>query len=496
MSGATRPRILPPPPRRRDWWLAGVTAGALLGAAELVLVAWIGPAPPERLALALGAGSALLVALPCLVLGVLLRLARRRPPHAALVGCVLGAMLAAPVLGGLLATGTASDARSWLALAFAVGAGGVAARLGANLEAGGLPLPGISVLAIAALLVAAGETASRLAAIATPRGLALAGVLAIAIALAGTRLALRGVRHRTVSPARWTLGALGALSLLVAAAFASRVLPWLVSDGTLPAIAAGPPNLLLVDLGTVRADEPAPVGIELLASEGVPYTLEASGERGASESIGAGDLLEALAGRGYAAGAILRDPDRAGTVPVLHRDVRPGAALWLAQFGHHVSAGPVFRVLPSRALERVGLGGRVRAPGEIASDARGWLVRWRMDQSHSPFALLIDFSDSRRAHAEDGADLATVSIRNLLRDLGVDTRTLVFAAVVRRDPNGARVEAALSPPAVPGLTHDASDRPTALTREALASALLALADLDEATHPTLPGVVWRRERTP
>ena len=75
-----------------------------------------------------------------------------------------------------------------------------------------------------------------------------------------------------------------------------------------------------------------------------------------------------------------------------------------------------------------GLGGAVRAPGQLASDARGWLLQ--RGASPIPFFLLVDFRCLEPAGEAGGADdeEAVASLLDHLDQMGLAGRTVVVLA--------------------------------------------------------------------
>ena len=245
-------RILPPRPRRRDWAAAGLCAGLLLGLAEWALLWAAGLPLPPRLAFFLFVATALLVAIPATLSGVILQRVGVSLSHSAVVGALVGPLLVAPVLGTFVASvarsesagtaGWAITAAGLLAIVGAAVAGALAGRTFDRLEDGGLAMSGPVVFGLAAALLAIGEAVS--AGDAGARSLLPAALLLLGVAVLAT-VAVRITARRGSVP--WPWGRTLALLLGVAAVapFAPRALPWLLYQGYDRPAQVGPASVLL-----------------------------------------------------------------------------------------------------------------------------------------------------------------------------------------------------------------------------------------------------------
>lgn len=488
-------RVLPPPPRRRDWGFAGAAAGAFLAASELALAGAAGHSPTPRLSAALALAAMALVVAPAWSAGFALRILGRRPSHAALCGSLLGMLLAAPALGAALGALVAGGPPAWsslLALVLAALAGLAAARLAHRLEEGGVVLPGATLLLAAALCVGAGEWMDEVARVSGPHAIAASLAVAALLAGIGTFLVRRARHQRSLSPAPWPRALLVATLAAVLASLGPRAIPWILVDVTLPPLGEAPPALLAVDLGRLRADDPLPLGMELLAHEGVSFAVEdAPSWPGALAALGLGAVVDALAARGYATSVLLRDPARAAGWPEARVDTSPGPGAWLERFGARTAGGPLLASLGGDRLRAIGLGARVRSPRDVAAEASAWLVAWRSDRSHAPFALFVDLADDRARTPEDAVDAASADLRDLLQQLEMAPRTLVVAVVARVAAGGERVlEIAIGLPATERARISEVAAPVRSEARPLATALAALPDVAPGAPVPLPGVEW------
>jgi len=437
--------VLPPRPRLVDWALGGAAAGLLLGSAEATLVWLDGSALPPRLAgLAVVAG-ALLVAVLALLVGLVLRLLGRRPSHSALAGALVAPVLAAPVVAGAVgAAGSIQGAALGLALAGVAGV--VAARLAARLEAGGIPVSGLLVLAPIALLAAIAEAGPRgLRLVRSPQlGLELAPwALALgALVLLAYALSLLGSRERALPPG---FGATLVASALFAALTCALpvVVPFLMLDPTESvAVAAAPPNLLVLDLGRATSDPASNAGLEstrlvALASDGVRYdVVRRETPNGVASALLAGDggsLLALLASRGYATAAVAPTPARVARLGAAELDVRRGPGGRLKETAPRMSGAALLAALPPAPRGALGVAAPLRSDVELASDAGRWLGAWRATRARVPFCLVVDFGDD----GPPPSDAALARLLDPLHDLDAGTTTLVLAG-------------AASPPGVEG----------------------------------------------
>jgi hypothetical protein len=428
--------LLPPRPELRDWPVAGACAGLLLGLAELALAAPLG-SPPTRLGLLTIAAPAFALACAAFAVGCALQLLGLRPSHSVLVAWVTGLIplaSAAPIglphpgaspLLGLAAFG--------LAAVGMLGVSAVAARIADRSERAGTPARGILWWSATALLVAAGERiwlgpgSTQAAWLA---GLCLAGAAAAcAIYLAA--------RRRGASPPRAPFGRI-LVALVLAAAAAAAVpwaLPWLLTERELPASGDAPANILIVALGSASrtaAGTDSNAEASFGGWTGIRYEPLVPEPGDALESLlslpdGAA-LVPALAADGYRTAMIRTDAGVGHDFGARQVDGRPGALAQLRGDLRWLAAAPWLAGPGRRALERLGLGGDVRTPEQLSSDARGWLLR--QGASEGPFFLLVDFRhrDSAVAAAPELEDAALTALLDHLDQVGLSQRTLVVLA--------------------------------------------------------------------
>ena len=490
--------LLPPRPALGDWPVAGACAGLLLGMAELALAAPTG-SPPPRLAALTIAGLALALACASFGVGCVLEILRVRPSHSALVAWVTGLIAlatAAPLalprpgaspLAGLLAFGLVAA----LVLSVSFAAAGIADRS----ERAGIPARGILWWGATALLVAAGEriwlgpeaTGARWGALLA--GLWLAGALAVCSIYL---IARRQGASQPLAPFGRILVML--VSAAAAAAAAPWALPWLLAERDLPAPGSAPANILIVALGAASRTAATQSHAEdsFGGWTGIRYEPLVPEPADALEALltlpdGAA-LVPALAADGYRTAMILTDPGVAHDFGVRQVDGRTGDRAQLEGELRWLAVAP-WLVGPGRgALQRLGLGGDVRTPDQLSSDARGWLLR--QGASAGPFFLLVDFRrrESASAAAPEQEDAALAALLDHLDQVGLGQRTLV--ALVR---TGGLREPPLTILVRPPLAWPGSSGTQVALRPVQASELGAtlrkLARGDGKTPVEFPGIV-------
>ncbi len=490
--------LLPPRPSLRDWPIAGACAGLLLALAELLLAA---PSrPPPGLALLGVASLALALALAAWLLGAGLQALRRRPSYSALVAWVAGliplaaaAPLALPREGvsGLLSFGLLGIASlAALGMAFA------AAQLADRSERSGTPASAILWWGATALLVSAGERAWLGPG---PAGAGLTALLAgfwlagAAAACAVYLLAHRRGASRPRAPFGRILVALVAAG--VGAAGAPWALPWLLAERVLPAPGNAPANILIVALGsasrTAAATE-SQAEVSFGSWTGIRYEPLVPEPAEGLESLltlpDGAPLVPALAADGYLTAVIRTEAAVAHDFGARQVDGRPGARAQLEGELRWLAAAPWLAGPGRRALGRLGLGGDVRTPGQLSSDARGWLLR--QSASAGPFFLLVDFRrrESAGAAAPEHEDDAVTALLDHLDQVGLSQCTLVVLARTGgwREPP---LRVVVRPPlAWPGSAGDSTAARPVQASE-LSATLRKIARGDGKTPVAFPGVV-------
>jgi len=435
LSGASV-YLLPPRPALRDWPVAGACAGLLLGLAELALAAPTGPPPPRLAALTIAA-PALALAGASLAVGSAQRLLQARPSHSALVAWVTGLIALAPVAPlGLPRAGSprlAGLAAFGLAAALVLGVSLLAARVADRAERAGTPASGILWWGATALLVAAGE---RIWLGPSPAGAAPAALLAgLWLAGAGAAcavylLARRRGASRPVAPFGRILGVLAVAA--AAAASAPWALPWLLAEREVAAPGDTPANILIVALGAASrtaAGTAAPADASFGGWTGIRYEPLVPEPADALEALltlpDGVALVPALASDGYLTATICADAGIARDFGAREVDARLGARARLEGELRWLAAAPWLTGPGRPALARLGLGGDVRTPEQLSSDARGWLLRRSV--SAVPFFLLVDFRrrESELAAAPEHEDAALAALLDHLDEGGLSQRTLV-----------------------------------------------------------------------
>ncbi len=491
--------LLPPRPAVRDWPLAGACAGLLLGLAELALAAPTG-SPPPLLALLTLTGPALALAGASFAVGYVLRLLRVRASYSALVAWVAGLIALATLaplglphssgsrLFGLAAFGLAGVAVTGVAFA--------AARIADRSERAGTPANAILCWGVTALLVAAGERAWLGPG---PTGATLYVLLA-GLSLAGAAAACAAfllARRRGTSRPRATFGRIliALVAASAAAAGAPWALPWLLTERDLPAPGNAPANILIVALGSASRTS---AGTESHAASwfgswtGIRYEPLVPEPAHALEALltlpDGAPLVPALAADGYVTAAIRTDAAVTHDSGARQVDDRPGARAQLEGELRWLAAAPWLAGPARCALGRLGLGGDVRTPEQLSSDARGWLLRQRA--SANPFFLLVDFRhrESADAAAPEREDDAVATLLDQLDQVGLGERTLVVLART----GGAReppLRVVVRPPlAWPQSAGDSSSlRPVQASE--LGATLRKIARGDGKTPVAFPGVV-------
>jgi hypothetical protein len=226
--------------------------------------------------------------------------------------------------------------------------------------------------------------------------------------------------------------------------------------------------------------------------------VQPDGPRGVRELLttpaGASVPSELLA-NGYAAAAILTDPERAPTLEGVEIDAALGAQRLLAESFDWMAGASLLTGPGEPLLAALGLGATYRTPDQIAAAAKRWLTSWRMRRAPAPFFLYVDFGATDGADRRDAAEAGLIELLEQLEHLAVDHRT---AIVVASDPS-ARWSADSAPPApfAAGL-RPAADWPQSargvvvhrkiFSRE-LGTALLDMADRNPRAAPrALPGL--------
>ena len=499
--------LLPPRPRALDWAYAGASAGLILGISELFASYPGGSPPPPPIALLTVATNGLVVGVLSSLLGVALRISKKRISHSGMIGATLGPLLGAAIAGVIWKHANADGMPSLLALSglatasmLAVAVSLATMRLGESLERGALFLSGPFVWFMAALPMASTE---RILWSNTGPAIATAGfvgipLLAIAIALARFEWA----RRRGSRPPRSFSRILVLLIFsAVSAVFLPWAIPWLFSDLELPALSEqGPPNILVVALGSEPAStaigtEPALV---FLASASVSYEHVqpegSSGVRGLLTTPAGASVPSALVANGYAAAAILTDLERAPTLEGVEIDAAPGAPRLLAEsYGWMASASLL--VGPGKPLlNALGLGATYRNPDQIAAAAKRWLTSWRMRRAPAPFFLYVDFGATDGLDRRDAAEAGLIELLEQLEQLAVGYRT---AIVVASDPYAGWGADSGSPAPFAAVLRPAANWPQStrgvrihrkIDSRELGAALLEMADRTPRAVPrALPG---------
>ncbi len=489
--------LLPPRPALRDWPLAGASAGLLLALAELLLAA--GARPPPALALLGVASLAFGLALAAFALGLTVRTLRQRPSHSALVAWVAGLIALATLAPLALPRPGVSGWISLAALALAAlataGAAFAAARLADRSERAGTPANALLCWGATALLVAAGERlllgerALGWPALAGVAGGVLLGAIAVWAAYA---LARRRGSSRPRASFPQLLAGLAAAAL--AAGYAPVAIPWLLADREPPSPGGAPANILVVAFGSAgeAARAAGARGQDALAGwTGILYEPIVAAPQRALEALlslpDGAPLVPALADDGYRTAAILADPSLGQEIGTREVDARPGARLRLERDLRWLAAAPWLAGPGRHTLERLGLGDGVRPPAQLASDARGWLLR--KGASPIPFFLLVDFR--LLAPAASGAEDAIASLLDHLGQIGLAERTVVVLAQTG-GPRERPLRVVVRPPlAWPGVAGSATaSRPVEASE--LGATLREIAHGDGETPVPFPGVVgWR-----
>jgi len=489
--------LLPPRPALRDWPLAGACAGLLLALAELLLAAPTRPPPPLAM---LGAASlALGLALAAFALGLLLRVLRRRPSYSALVAWVAGliALAAAaplalprPGVSGLLSLGVLG-----IATLAAAGMAFAAAQLADRSERSGTPANALLCWGATAALVAAGERVL----LGEPAFGALTLALLAGAVLAGAAAACAAftlARRRGASRPRASFGSVlsGLAAVTLAAAYAPSALPWLLADREPPLPAGVPSNILILAFGpggsAAQAADARGLGA-LGGWTGIHYEPLVPGPERALEALltlpDGAKLVPALASDGYLTGAILADASLGQDVGAREVDGRPSGRVRLERDLRWLAAAPWLAGPGRRALDRLGLGGGVRPPGQLASDARGWLLQ--RGASPIPFFLLVDFRCLEPSAAGGAADEeAVASLLDHLEQMGLAGRTVVVLAQTG-GPRERPLRVVVRPPlAWPGGAGSATVS-RAVQASELGATLRQIARGDGKTPIPFPGVV-------
>ncbi len=491
--------LLPPRPALRDWPLAGACAGLLLGLAELACAAPSTLSAP--LALLVLVSLAGLVALAALSLALVLRASQLRVSYSALVAYLAGlialaaaAPLALPHAEGSLPLALAALLGVGLLTA---GATAAAVRLADRSERSGTPANALLVWGATAGVVAAAERAL----LGVPTFGAAPQALLVGLVLAAAAAACvlfhfarrRGVSRPRASFAR-LLRWLSALALAVV--FAPQALPWILADRELPPPGGTPAHIVILALGpgAVTATGVRDVGA-LGGWSGIRYEPAVPDRAHALEALltlpdGAA-LVPLLDASGYATAAMLVEGALALPTGAREIDAQPSARVRLERDLGWLAAAP-WLVGPARpALDRLGLGGDVRTPAQLAADVRAWLLR--RGASPTPFFLLVDF---RRLGPFDPAESAreeeaAVSLLNHLDQVGLSERTAVL--LVRTGGKG-------EPPlrvvvrAPVAWSRDAGEPVVARTVQAseLCAVLRQIARGDGVTPIDFPGVITQR----
>lgn len=473
-AGAPRRYLLPPRPRLRDWPSAGAAAGLLLGLCELLVAAWTGETPSPPVALALSVSAAGVCAALAGATGLGLRLRGARSSYSALVGALVGPLLATAAVGAAWSWLGASAGPSPLqvagllcALPLAAVTGATTARLCDQVERGGLPVSAPALWLCVGLALAAGE---RLFALGPPppegRWAALALLPPSALAAMGAAFA---VARRRGNQSRASPGRLLALSAVatVLVACAPWLAPWALYDRALPPLGDGPPNVLLAVIDAAGAPGTGALD-EVLAQGGfTPDELPGSAVRSVVTLPSGELLLPVLGTRGYATAAIVADAAAAEPVGAGEVDLRRGPRHALRSTVAWTAGAPFLLGPGGRLLAPLRLDGLRRTPAQLAGEARRWLVHWRSRRAPAPFFLWLDFRVAGAPGPPPHDALA--GLLTELEHLEIASRTLVLVAAV--GPEGSRrAEAALRLPA--GWPPPDTDPPLFIGAAELAPALL------------------------
>ena len=434
--------LLPPRPALRDWPLAGACAGLLLGLAELAFAA--PDDPPARLAILAVTCLALALALAAGILGLVLQGLRSRPSYSELVAWVAGLIGFAAVTPLALPRADRSGLLAFAALLLAAlataGAAFAVARLAARSERSGTPANALLVWGASATAVAAGERASLGGSALGVAPLALLGGLVLGGA--GVACAIFSfVRRRGSSRPRASFARLFGLLAVVAvtAAYAPRALPWILAERDLPPRGGAPAHILILAVDSAGASETHGLGT-LAGWSGIRYQPLVPEPTRALEALltlpdGAA-LVPLLDAEGYVTAAILADAGLAQAFGARDVDARPGGRARLERELRWFAAAPWLAGPARSALDRLGLGGDVRSPAQLADDARGWLLQ--RGASVSPFFLLVDFRHLGTRDSAESAreEEAAATLLDHLDQVGLGERTVVLLARIggEREP--------------------------------------------------------------
>jgi hypothetical protein len=427
----------------------------ILGISELLVSYPAGSPPSPPIALLLVATNALVVGVLSTLLGVVLQTSEKRISHSGMIGATLGPLLGAAIAGAIWQQATIPKMPALLAvsglataLMLVVAVSLATMRLGESFERGSLFFSGPFVWFAAALPMASAE---RILWSNTGTAIAIAGLVGIpllAVAIAIARF--EWVQRRGSRPPRsfsrvFVLLVLGA----IAAAFLPRAIPWWFADPQLPALdEQGPANILVVALGAAPASaaiESEP-GFAFFAPASARYeNVQPDGPSGVREILtnSAGTSVPSeLAANGYAAAAILTDPEREPTLQGVEIDSAPGAQRLLAESFGWMAGASLLTGPGEPLLAALGLGETYRTPDQIAAAAKRWLTDWRMRRAPAPFFLYVDFGATDGVDRRDAAEAGLLELLDQLEQLAVDHRTAILIA---SDPD-ARSSADSGPP--------------------------------------------------
>ncbi len=500
MSGAPRPRPLPPRARAREWVAAGVCAGAILGLIEVGLLQLRGAALPPRLSLTLVLLPALAVTMLSGAIGLLWPRLAPRPGRSEMVGAVLAPLLLTPALAPVwhtLRSGAwvAAALLLLLALVLASLAGVSGARLGRRLEAAGQPLPGWPLWIAAAAALGLAETAADQVG---PEAWALAfGGIALAPALG--LVWLEADRQRLLGPPRgWPFG----IGVLAAAALALALLPpaapWLWNERVrLPTVTRDAASLLVLRLPPAPSEDAAVWADPwaLLGSEGITYErVLGTGTHDLDALLRLPDgraLASVLYERGYAVAAVVRDP--ALGLPEGFREADTGLGplgLLLRHARASTGAGVVLGLGPELRAQ-LGLGDVLRRPAAVVRAAEAWFVDWRQRRASAPFLVFVDFAARDLPADPAEVDDAIGHLRERLATLGALGPS--WAVALRPLPSGPLwrgVQAVVLAPREQGFLAPGTRVSRTLEASELSEALLDALILgpSAAEVPALPGL--------
>ncbi|MCH2171084.1 hypothetical protein MK489_09905 [Myxococcota bacterium] len=503
--------LIPPLPRRRDWFFGGVSAGVLLGCAELVVSAAVGLEVPPEVRVAVVGSSAVVVAALSMMTGAILRAFRRRPSHSEMVGAIVGTLCAAASLRPMwlwLEIGSLPPAldlvQFGVALAVSVSIGFAAAQLGQLCERKGAASSGALLWSIVALLLASaghlvgarsssvGETLAILAC-----GSGAASVVCVMAFLSSRR---RGLGSRTRSGR--LLLAVGGIA--VAVHFSPVVLPWILLDPEMTLNAEGPPNVLVIAMsrgGRDRLHGPggliheAPT-LGVTAWSGVTYPsleIDEHSSNALSSALTLSDgsaLPRLLKQRGYVTDQIAGSTNAFSPIDSLPFRESLSPARWLADRGRWLSTAPLLGGVVGPFLDSWGLLPAGREMSDVNREAMEWLVDWRTGSAPAPFLLFVDFRSPRADGNLGEADLALAQLLDHVEKLDGAGRNFVLLLLEGPTGQHSNVIAIARPPSDWRLPGPETRGAANVEAQDLADAL-AMACTDPASRARrLPGIAY------